>query len=315
MYISIVVPIYNEEESIRPLYAELKETLDDLGEEYEIILIDDGSTDASFSILKELAQKEQNLKVIRFRKNFGQTAAISAGFNYSQGDFVVTLDGDMQNDPHDIKKMLDMAKEGYEIVSGWRLKRKDAFLTRRMPSIIANKLISKLTSVYLHDYGCTLKVYKKEVIKNLHLYGETHRFIPALASWMGVKVTEVVVNHRPRKHGQSKYGLGRTFTVILDLINVKFLLSYSTRPIQIFGGLGLISFLLGTVSLAGLVFMKMADGVDMTGNPLLFLTILFILVGVQFITMGLLGEINIRTYHESQNKPIYTIAEIVESER
>ncbi len=311
MLISIVVPIYNEEENVRPLYQELKEVLNDLGKPYEILLINDGSSDSTGSILKELAGQDRDLKVINFRRNYGQTAAISAGFDYAKGDYVVTLDGDLQNDPRDIKKMLEIADEGYEIVSGWRFNRKDDFVTRRIPSIVANKLISKLTAVHLHDYGCTLKVYKKEVVKNLHLYGEAHRFIPALASWMGVKVTEVVVNHRARKHGTSKYGLGRIFRVILDLINVKFLLSYSTRPIQIFGGLGLISLFLGTISFAGLVLMKFIENIDMTGNPLLFLTILFVLVGIQFITMGLLGEINIRTYHESQNKPIYTIAEIM----
>ena len=314
MFISIVIPIYNEEENIPHLYEELKSALAELGHPYELILVDDGSKDSSFQLLAKLARTEPNIKVIRFRKNFGQTAALSAGFNHARGDYVITLDADLQNDPRDIKKMLELAvREGYEIVSGWRRDRKDDLITRKVPSIIANRLISKLTAVHLHDYGCTLKVYKREVVKNLHLYGETHRFIPALASWMGVKVTEIQVNHRPRKYGRSKYGLGRIFTVILDLINVKFLISYSTRPIQVFGGLGLISLAGGSISFAGLLFMKLVQGTDMTGNPLLFLTILFILVAVQLITMGLLGEINIRTYHETQGKPIYTIAEIAQS--
>ncbi|MBI5787288.1 MAG: glycosyltransferase family 2 protein [Candidatus Schekmanbacteria bacterium] len=313
MLVSVVVPIYNEEETIPFLYKELKEALENLGYPYEIILVDDGSWDKSFICLKELAIKDKTLKLIRFRRNYGQTAAMSAGFDHARGDYIVTVDGDLQNDPRDIKKMLEKAQEGYEIVSGWRIKRQDTFITRKLPSMIANRIISKLTAVRLHDYGCTLKVYKKEVVKNLHLYGEAHRFIPALASWMGVKVTEMPVNHRPRKYGKSKYGLIRTVKVILDLINVKFLLSYSTRPIQVFGSFGLVSLLLSLLSLGGLVYMKIAENADMTGNPLLFLFILCVLVGVQFITMGLLGEINIRTYHEIQNKPIYTIAEIVET--
>ncbi|MFQ5645595.1 MAG: glycosyltransferase family 2 protein [bacterium] len=311
MFVSIVVPIFNEKDNIPVLCQELRQSLEELGKKYEIIIIDDGSKDTGFSILKEIAGKDQTIKVVRFRRNYGQTAALTAGFHFAKGDYVVTLDGDLQNDPRDIKKMLELADQGYEIVSGWRQDRQDDFITRKIPSLAANLLISKLTGVHLHDYGCTLKVYKKEVVKNLHLYGEAHQFIPALASWMGVNVTEIVVNHRPRKHGTSKYGLGRIYRVILDLINVKFLLSYSTRPIQIFGGLGLISLGLGGTSFAGLILTKFIYHYDMTENPLLFLTILFILVGVQFITMGLLGEINIRTYHESQKKPIYNIEETI----
>ncbi len=295
--LSIVIPVYNEEESIRLLYAELKDSLDKLDKNYEIILINDGSKDGTAEILKELSAQDKQLKTINFTRNFGQTAAMSAGFHYAQGDIIVTLDADLQNPPQDIGLLLDEMAKGYDVVSGWRKKRNDPFLSRRLPSMIANSLISKITGVKLHDYGCTLKAYKKDILKDIHLYGEMHRFIPALTSWMGARVAEIPVSHSARKFGTSKYGLNRTFRVILDLINVKFLITYSTRPIQFFGKIGLLSLAGAALSLAGLVGYKLLYGTDMTGNPLLYLAILLILIGVQFITLGLLGEINIRIYH------------------
>lgn len=310
--ISVVIPIFNEGENIETLYSRLKRVLDDTNKNYEIIFIDDGSTDGAFNLLKELHQKDTNVKVIKFRKNFGQTAAMSAGFDYARGEAIITIDGDLQNDPQDIPRLLEKIDEGFDIVSGWRVERKDPFLTRRLPSYFANKLISWVTGVKLHDYGCTLKAYKREVIKKVNLYGEMHRFIPAVASWMGIAEAEIKIKHHSRKHGKSKYGLSRTLNVILDLITVKFLLSFSTRPIQIFGFWGLLSLIFGGISGLAVVLMKIMMGVDMTGNPLLYLAVLFLLVGIQFIMMGLLGEILVRVYHEVQNKPTYAIKEILD---
>jgi glycosyltransferase involved in cell wall biosynthesis len=257
--------------------------------------------------------------VLRLRRNFGQSAALSAGFDLASGDVIVPMDGDLQNDPADVPRLLEKIEEGFDVVSGWRRRRYDAWLTRRLPSVIANWLISRITSVQLHDYGCALKAYRAEVIKGINLYGEMHRFIPSLASWMGVRVAEIPVNHRPRTAGRSKYGLDRTLRVILDLINVKFLLSYSTRPIQVFGKIGLWSVLAGALCGLATAAMKVAplwrgeDGqwctVDITGNPFFLLTFLFAMVGVQFISIGLLGEISVRTYYESQNKRIYVVRE------
>lgn len=309
--ISIVIPLYNEQESIKHLYADLTSALSKLDKSYEIILVNDGSSDNTPHMIKEIAQNDKRVKVINFSRNFGQTAAISAGFEHAQSEVIVTLDGDLQNPPQDIGKLLAEMQKGYDVVSGWRKERKDALVSRRIPSMLANSLISKITGVKLHDYGCTLKAYKRDVVKNIQLYGEMHRFIPALTSWRGAKISEVEVSHFPRRYGKSKYGLNRTFRVILDLINVKFLISYSTRPIQFFGRIGLVSLGGAGLSLVGLIFMKMSEGADMTGNPLLYLAILLILVGIQFITLGLLGEINIRIYHEIQQKPIYVIKEIL----
>ena len=310
--ISVVIPIFNEGKNIETLYSRLKRVLDDTNKNYEIIFIDDGSTDGAFNLLKELHQKDTNVKVIKFRKNFGQTAAMSAGFDYARGETIITIDGDLQNDPQDIPRLLEKIDEGFDIVSGWRVERKDAFLTRRLPSYFANKLISWVTGVKLHDYGCTLKAYKREVIKKVNLYGKMHRFIPAVASWMGIAEAEIKVKHHPRKHGKSKYGLSRTLNVILDLITVKFLLSFSTRPIQIFGLWGLLSLIFGGISGLVVLLMKIMMGVDMTGNPLLYLAVLFLLVGIQFIMLGLLGEILVRVYHEVQNKPTYAIKEVLD---
>jgi len=310
--ISVVIPLYNEEENIEPLYTQLKAALEGVGREYEIIAVDDGSTDRSFDVLKRLHEGEERLKVIRLRRNFGQTAAFSAGFDYASGDVVITMDADLQNDPADIPKLLKLIEEGYDVVSGWRLHRKDPFLTRRLPSMMANWLISKVTGVHLHDYGCSLKAYRREVVKNVHLYGDLHRFIPAIASWMGISVAEVPVHHRARRFGRSKYSLSRTFRVLLDILTVRFLLSYATRPSHIFGSLGLLSFAIGMGLGIYLTVVTVALGQDIGGRPLLTLAVLLMLMGVQSVTMGLLGELVVRTYHETQNKPIYAVREILE---
>ncbi|MDH4136098.1 MAG: glycosyltransferase family 2 protein [Anaerolineae bacterium] len=311
--LSIVIPLFNEEESVEPLYAQLKEALEPLEQSYEIIIVDDGSTDWSFELLKGLQAQDKRLKVIRFRRNFGQTAAFAAGFEYAQGQVVVTMDADLQNDPADIPRLLEKLEEGYDVVSGWRVERwKSAWLTRRLPSVVANRLISETTGVHLHDYGCSLKAYRSEVVKNINLYGELHRFIPAMASWMGVSVAEIPIRYQPRQFGQSKYGMSRTIKVILDLLTVRFLLSYSTRPIHIFGSLGLAMSGLGGILGLYLSVVKLALGQDIGSRPLLLLAILLMVLGVQMITMGLLGELVVRTYHESQGKRIYVVREILE---
>jgi glycosyltransferase involved in cell wall biosynthesis len=317
--ISIVVPLLDEVDNVGPLYEEIRELADRDERICEIIFVDDGSTDGTYDRLQQECAGDGRVTVLRLRRNFGQSAALSAGFDRATGEVIVPMDGDRQNDPADIPHLLDKLNEGYDVVSGWRKRRQDTWLTRTLPSMIANALISKITSVRLHDYGCSLKAYRKEVIKGINLYGEMHRFIPSLASWMGVRVAELPVNHRPRTAGKSKYGLGKTIRVILDLINVKFLISYSTRPIQVFGKLGLYAVLVGLLMGLTTVLMKIypvwkgEDGqwstVDMTGNPFFLLTFLFIMIGFQFVSIGLLGEINVRTYYESQNKRIYVIRE------
>jgi len=309
--LSVIIPVFNEEGNIDPLYWEIKGALEGLGAEYEILAIDDGSTDDSFSVLKRLHEEDPRVKVIRFRRNFGQTAAFAAGFDLAQGEVIVTLDADLQNDPADIPLLLSKIEEGYDVVSGWRVGRKDPFLTRRLPSMVANWLISQTTGVRLHDHGCSLKAYRSEVIKEVRLYGELHRFIPALASWMGVRVAEVPVQHHARRFGKSKYGLARTIRVLLDLLTVRFLLSYSTRPIQIFGLLGLLSFVIGGVLLAYLGYVRLVLQQPIADRPLILLAILLTMVGVQLVTMGLLGELVVRTYHESQDKPIYAVREVL----
>ena len=309
--LSIVIPVLNEAENIEHLLFQLKAVLDSIDKTSEIILVDDGSTDSSFEILERLQKSDDRLRVIRFRRNFGQSAAFSAGFDFAQGNIIITLDADLQNDPKDIPKLIQKLEEDYDVVSGWRVDRKDRFLTRRLPSIVANFIISIITGVKLHDYGCSLKAYRREIVKNIKLYAEMHRFIPALASWMGIKVSEVPVNHAPRIAGKSKYGFMRTIRVILDLLTVKFLLGYSTRPIQIFGLLGAISFALGIILGVYLSMIKLLFGQPLRDRPLLFLTILLIIFGVQLITMGLLGELVVRNYYESQNKPTYMIREIL----
>ena len=313
--ISVIIPVFNEEENIESLYAELKESLDSLKKDYEIIFVDDGSTDKSPTFLRRICEEDRKVKVVVFRRNFGQTAAISAGFDYAKGEIVVTLDADLQNDPEDIPQLIEKIEEGYDVVSGWRTERKDPFLSRRLPSHISNWLISFFTGVKLHDYGCTLKAYRREIAKDIKLYGEMHRFIPALASWVGASICEVKVRHRPRKYGKSKYDFSRISRGFLDLLTVKFLLSFATRPIQIFGKFGLMSIFSGFICGVILVVMKVVSGIDMTGNPFLYLSILFLLIGGQFVSMGLLGEIISRTYHESQNKSIYFVREILDYDK
>jgi glycosyltransferase involved in cell wall biosynthesis len=313
--ISLIVPVFNEADSLPGLYAELGKACRSLGKTYEIILVDDGSTDASFEILKGIQAGDPAVKVIRFRRNFGQTAALAAGFDYSAGEIIVTLDADLQNDPEDIAALLKKMDEGYDIVSGWRRNRKDRFLSRRVPSMLANWLISRITGVKLHDYGCTLKAFRKEVIKNINLYGELHRFIPAIASTMGVSIAEIEVRHRPRLKGRSNYNILRTPRVVLDLLTVKFLLSYSTRPLQIFGLFGLVSGFAGGLVGIWLSYERLILKHGIANRPLLLLAILLIVIGIQFITLGLLAEIMVRAYHESSAKRIYHIKEIIDSDR
>lgn len=309
--ISVVVPLFNEEDNIEPLLIRLREALEPLGKEYEIILVDDGSTDGSFESLRRLHARDPRLKVVRLRRNFGQTAAFSAGFDQAEGRVIVTIDADLQNDPADIPLLLAKLEQGYDIVSGWRKGRQDPFLSRRLPSMVANLLISEVTGVKLHDYGCSLKAYRREVVKNVDLYGELHRFIPALASWMGISLAEVPVTHHPRRYGKSKYGLSRTPRVILDLLTVRFLLSYSARPIHIFGSLGILTSFLGAIILAYLGLIRLVLQRSIADRPVLFLGVLLFVVGVQFVTMGLLAELTIRTYHEARNKPTYMVREIL----
>ena len=311
MDFSVVVPIYNEQDNIADLYRSITGALDPGGFRYEMIMVDDGSVDGSFAALQALAAQDSRLKLIRFRRNFGQTAAMSAGFDAAHGRVVVPMDGDLQNDPADIPRLLEKLDEGYDVVSGWRADRKDTFITRKIPSMLANALISSFTGVHLHDYGCTLKAYRREVLEGINLYGEMHRFVPALVSQIGARVTELPVNHRPRLKGTSKYGISRTLRVVLDLMTVKFLLAYSTKPIQLFGRWGIYTLTAGLASGAITLYMKLFEQVSMNRNPLLILTAFLVFMGIQFIVLGLLGELNARTYFESQGKPIYVIRDRV----
>jgi glycosyltransferase involved in cell wall biosynthesis len=310
--LSVVIPIRNEAASLVELHRELTETLTAWGRPYEVLLVDDGSTDESFAILSRLHMQDPYLRVIRFRRNFGQTAAFAAGFERARGRIIVTSDGDLQNDPRDIPKMVELLDRGHDIVCGWRKVRKDAFVSRRLPSMVANRIISIATGVHLHDYGCSLKVFRAEVVKPLKLYGEMHRFLPAIASEQGVSIAEVVVNHRERRHGRSKYGIGRTIRVLLDLLTVKFLLSYSTRPVQIFGLIGFGMGVPGAAILAYLAYVRLTGQQAIADRPLLLFGILLVVTGVQLVTLGLLAEMQARTYHESQQKPTYVIREILE---
>ena len=312
--ISVVIPVFNEAANLEELQRELAGALERAGRPFEVILIDDGSTDSSWAVLRRIQEKDGRFKLIRLRKNFGQTAALAAGFDRARGDIIVSLDADLQNDPSDIPLFIQKIGEGYDIVSGWRKSRKDKFFTRRVPSIIANKLISKLTGVRLHDYGCTLKAFRSEIIKNVKLYGELHRFIPAIASQLGVEIAEVEVNHRPRKHGKSKYSIFRFTKVVLDMLTVKFLLSYSTRPLQIFGLLGLGSFVAGLIISIWLSVQRLFFGQSLANRPLLLLGAILIIIGFQFIMLGLLAEIMVRAYHESSGKTIYVVREVIDSE-
>lgn len=312
--ISVVIPAYNEEENIPILYEKLKRVLENLGEDYEIIFVDDGSTDRTYEVLKEIAQRDKKVKVIRFRRNFGQTAALYAGFEHAKGDVIITMDADLQNDPEDIPRLLEKMKEGYDIVSGWRKERKDPFFSRKLPSMIANWIISKVTGVYLHDYGCTLKAYKAEVAKSFRLYGDMHRFLPALAKRFGAKITELPVKHHPRLYGKSKYGIGRTIRVILDIFLVKFLNEYITKPLYVFGSVGLILFGIGFLIGLYLTVLKVFFGQDIGTRPLLILGVLLVLSGVQLISTGIIAELIVRTYYESKGEKPYIIQEKINVE-
>jgi len=313
--ISIVIPVFNEAENLPELYQELDRACAGLKRPCEIIFIDDGSTDGSFDVLRSLQAGDPRVKVIRFRKNFGQTAALAAGFDYARGEVIVTLDADLQNDPNDIGALLAKMDAGFDIVSGWRKNRKDRFLSRRLPSLLANGLISRITGVKLHDYGCTLKAFRKEIIKSINLYGELHRFIPAIASHMGITIAEIEVRHKPRLRGKSKYSILRTPKVMLDLLTVKFLLSYSTKPLQIFGLFGMAGGLIGGILGLWLSFERLVLKHSIANRPLLLLAVLLIVIGIQFITLGLMAEIMIRAYHEASARKIYYIREVLDSDR
>ena len=310
--LSVVVPLYNEEPNVAELHRELTAALGAWGRPYEILFVDDGSTDGTFPVLQELQAGDPRVRVVALRRNFGQTAAFAAGFAHARGRMVATSDGDLQNDPRDLPMMVGMLEDGHDLVCGWRRRRRDPWLTRRLPSSAANWLISRTTGVKLHDYGCSLKVFRGEVVRSLRLYGEMHRFLPAIASERGVRIAEVEVNHRPRRFGASKYGLSRTMRVMLDLFTVKFLLSYSTQPLQIFGPPGLLMGAAGLGITAYLGYVRLFGGQGIGDRPLLLLGILLIFAGMQFLTLGLLAELQARTYHESQDKPIYAVREVLE---
>jgi glycosyltransferase involved in cell wall biosynthesis len=307
--VSVVIPLYNEVDNVGELHRELTRSLEPIGRTYEILMVDDGSTDGTLDRLLEIEAGDPRVRVLRLRRNFGQTAAFSAGFDHARGEVVVTSDGDLQNDPADIPKLLAKLDEGFDMVCGWRKERKDP-LSKRLPSFFANRIISSSTGVHLHDYGCSLKAIRADVVKNMRLYGEMHRFIPALASWMGVAVAEIAVNHRPRTRGRSKYGLGRTVRVLLDLFTVKFLLAYGTRPAHLFGVLGLASGGAGFGILAYLSFIRLFRDTAIGGRPLLLMGALLFLTGVILVCFGLVAELMVRTYHESQGKPIYVVREM-----
>ena len=308
--ISIVIPVYNEQESLPRLHEEITSAMQSLPEHpYEIIFVDDCSSDDSFETIRSLRESDpDHVGAVQLRRNFGQTAAMSAGFDTATGEVIIPMDGDLQNDPADIPRFIAGIDEGFDLVSGWRVNRQDAFLTRKVPSRIANGIISWFTGVHLHDYGCTIKAYHRDVLEHLSLYGEMHRLLPAISSWGGARITEIEVNHRPRIHGQSKYGISRTISVLLDLITVKFLLSYSTKPMRIFGGLSFIVTLLGLLSGGVSLYQKVFPPYqDVTSSPWMFIAIFLCLGGLQLLSIGLLGEISIRTYFESQHKPVYSV--------
>lgn len=309
--VSIVIPVFNEEASLLQLYGEICAAMENDPERtYEVIFVDDGSTDGSASICRTLAVRE-GVRLIIFRRNFGQTAAMAAGFDAARGAVIVPMDADLQNDPRDIPRLLEKIDEGFDVVSGWRERRQDRFLSRRLPSLIANWLISRITGVELHDYGCTLKAYNRDLAEHMHLYGEMHRFLPVLASWAGASVEEIPVNHRPRIFGHSKYGIDRTLRVVLDLITIKFLMSYRTKPMQVFGKWGLCALAISAMAAGITVGEKLYYWQDVTDSAWLYVCMFFGLGGLQLIGMGLLGEISVRTYYESQNKAIYTVREVV----
>lgn len=309
--LSIVIPVYNESESIPSLISSIVETFEHQYMNYEIILVDDGSQDNTREILKDLARSYPCLKAIILRRNYGQTPAMAAGFNHAKGQIIVTLDGDLQNDPQDIPKLIDKLNEGYDLVSGWRKDRQDDQVTRLLPSKIANKIIGRVLGVKLQDYGCSLKAYRSELIADLNLYGELHRFLPALAYIEGARIAEIPVSHHARKYGKSKYGLGRTIRVLMDLLTLFFMKRFLTRPMHIFGSLGLGTMGLGLMIGAYLSFLKLGLNQSIGNRPLLILAVLLVIIGVQWFSLGLLAEILMRTYHESQKRPIYRVREVI----
>lgn len=305
--LSLIIPVFNEEENIDILYEKIVEATGKLDRTWEAVLIDDGSQDSSFAKLERIAARDARIKVIRFVRNFGQTAALSAGIDHARGEIIIPMDADLQNDPADIQRLLDKLAEGYDCVSGWRKDRQDELFTRLIPSWIANKLISVISGVRLHDYGCSLKAYRREVISGVRLYGEMHRFVPIYASWMGAKVTEIPVIHHARQFGKSKYGINRTIKVVLDLCTLKFMASYLTKPIYVFGSAGLWSLALSFLAFIYMVILKYGYDTSFIETPLPVLVSMFFMVGIQLLLMGLLAEILVRTYHESQDKRVYTI--------
>ncbi|MFA5841392.1 MAG: glycosyltransferase family 2 protein [Candidatus Paceibacterota bacterium] len=307
MKLSVIIPVYNEEENIKKLHRELVSVMGDIKLSYEIIWVNDGSKDASLAVLEEIAKIDANSKIIDFARNFGQTAAMSAGIKQATGDIIIPMDADLQNDPVDIPKFLKKIEEGYDVVSGWRKNRKDALLLRKVPSWIANSIIAAITGVRIHDYGCSMKAYRRDIIQGIILYGEMHRFIPAYVGWHGGKVTEIVVNHRPRIHGETKYGISRTFRVILDLILIKFLSKYMNRPIHFFGGIGFMSLALGGIAAIAAVYLKLFNSISFITTPLPIFSAMLVIVGVQLIAMGVIAEMLMRVYYESQGKQPYSI--------
>ncbi len=312
MDLSVVVPVFNERDNLQPLHRALSEALE--GHVYELIFIDDGSSDGSLEVLEQLVQQDpDHVRVIQLRRNFGQTAAIAAGIDHAQGQVIVTIDADLQNDPTDIPKLLEKIEEGYDVASGWRVDRKDPYLTRRLPSQVANWMISKVTGVPLHDYGCTLKAYRREVLEGFRLYGEMHRFIPAYAGFVGARITEIPVRHHPRLHGKTKYGLERTLKVLLDLFTVKFLISFANKPIYLFGGAGVLLIVPSVAVLFFLMVRRLLYEVSVLRSPLFTVSVMLMIMGFQSMLMGLIAELLVRTYHESQAKPIYSVRRVIDA--
>lgn len=309
--ITLVIPVYNEEENLGPLHEEIRAVLDDLDRTAEVIYVDDGSRDSSVAVLAEIAASDDRVKVIEFQANRGQTAAMQAGITYAQGDVIIPMDADRQNDPADIPALLGKLDEGYDVVSGWRKHRQDKAFTRKLPSKIANRMISRISGVHLHDYGCSLKAYRRTMLANANLYGEMHRFIPIYAAWEGARVTEMPVNHRARVAGVSKYGLSRTFKVVLDLITLQFLFKYGTKPIYLFGKAAMLSFLLSFAAFAWATWLKLSGQLTYIETPLPLVTVTMFMLGVMLILMGVLAELMVRTYHEAQGKPTYTVRSIM----
>ncbi len=313
--LSLFLPVLNEEDNLRPMHAKIQEALDRLGKTAEVIYVDDGSTDQSLKILREIAGGDARVRVISLRRNYGQTAAMSAGIDAAKGEILIPMDADLQNDPKDIARLLEKLNEGFDVVSGWRKKRKDKLIMRKIPSWIANSVISKIGGVPLHDYGCSLKAYRREVLQDVKLYGEMHRFIPIYASWAGARVTEIPVDHHARQAGKSKYGISRTVKVIFDLMTIKFMASYQTKPIYVFGTFGMLAFFLSIIAGIWAFVLKFAYGISFILTPLPIIAIVMLAISVQFILMGLLAEMLVRTYHESQDKAIYTVREKIGFEK